>query len=62
MERHGSSVDVGSFLGAEVPRVFAKGFAEGGATPAELDTMRRVVRDAVRDIPISCRSACVTCS
>jgi N-acyl-D-amino-acid deacylase len=49
MERHGSSVNVGSFLGAEVPRIFAKGYAEGGATPAELDTMRRVVRDAMRD-------------
>jgi N-acyl-D-amino-acid deacylase len=49
MERHGSSVNVGSFLGAEVPRVFAKGFAEGHATTAELDTMRRVVRDAMRD-------------
>jgi dihydroorotase/N-acyl-D-amino-acid deacylase len=49
MERHGSSVNVGSFLGAEVPRVFAKGFAEGPATAAELDTMRRVVRDAMRD-------------
>jgi N-acyl-D-amino-acid deacylase len=49
MERHGSSVNIGSFLGAEVPRVFAKGFAEGPATPAQLDTMRRVVRDAMRD-------------
>ncbi|HET7189108.1 MAG TPA: D-aminoacylase [Gemmatimonadaceae bacterium] len=49
MERHGSSVNVGSFLGAEVPRIFAKGYAQGPATPAELDTMRRVVRDAMRD-------------
>ncbi len=49
MERHGSSVNVGSFLGAEVPRIFAKGYAEGRATAAELDTMRRVVRDAMRD-------------
>ena len=49
MERHGSSVNVGSFLGAEVPRIFAKGYAQGAATPAELDTMRRVVRDAMRD-------------
>lgn len=49
MQRHGSSVNVGSFLGAEVPRVFAKGYSEGRATPAELDTMRRVVRDAMRD-------------
>lgn len=49
MERHGSSVNVGSFLGAEVPRIFAKGYALGRATPPELDTMRRVVRDAMRD-------------
>jgi dihydroorotase/N-acyl-D-amino-acid deacylase len=49
MERHGSSVNVGSFLGAEVPRIFAKGYAQGRPTPAELDTMRRVVRDAMRD-------------
>lgn len=49
MERHGSSVNVGSFLGAEVPRIFAKGYAQGPATGAELDTMRRVVRDAMRD-------------
>lgn len=49
MERHGSSVNVGSYLSAEVPRIFAKGYAEGRATPAELDTMRRVMRDAMRD-------------
>ena len=49
MERHGSSVNVGSFLGAEVPRIFAKEYAQGAATAAELDTMRRVVRDAMRD-------------
>jgi len=49
MERHGSSVNVGSYLGAEVPRIFAKGYAEGPATPAQLDTMRRVMRDAMRD-------------
>ena len=49
MERHGSRVNVGSYLGAEVPRIFAKGYAEGPATPAQLDTMRRVMRDAMRD-------------
>src|SRR5256714_3953873 len=49
MERHGSSVNIGSFLGAEVPRIFAKGYAEGRPTSAEVDTMRRVVRDAMRD-------------
>ena len=49
MERHGSTVNIGSYLGAENPRIFAKGYAEGRATPAELDTMRRVMRDAMRD-------------
>ena len=49
MEQHGSAVNIGSYLGAEVPRIFAKGYAEGRAGPAELDTMRRVMRDAMRD-------------
>ncbi len=49
MEAHGSSVNIGSFLGAEVPRIAAKGYAEGRATPTELETMRTVVRDAMRD-------------
>ncbi len=49
MEAHGSIVNIGSYLGAENPRVFAKGYAEGKASAAELDTMRRVMRDAMRD-------------
>ena len=49
MEKHGSSVNVGSLLGAENPRVFAKGYAEGPANAAELDTMRRVMHDAMAD-------------
>jgi dihydroorotase/N-acyl-D-amino-acid deacylase len=49
MERHGSSVNIGSYLGAENPRIFAKGYAEGRATPSELDIMRRVMTDAMRD-------------
>ncbi len=49
MQQHGSSVNVGSYLGAEVPRIFAMGYAEGRPTAAQLDTMRRVVCDAMRD-------------
>ncbi len=49
MERHGISLNVGSFLGAATPRVYAKAQAEGAATPAELDTMRAVVRHAMED-------------
>lgn len=49
MERHGSSVNIGSLLGAEQPRVFAMGYAEGAPGPAQLETMRRVVREAMAD-------------
>ena len=49
MERHGNSVNVGSFLGAGTVRVYAKGEAQGPASPAELDTMRAVVRRAMED-------------
>lgn len=49
MEKHGNAVNVGSFLGAGTVRVYAKGQAQGPATPAELDTMRAVVRRAMVD-------------
>ena len=49
MARHKASVNFGSFLGAATVRAYAKGMAEGAATPAELDTMRAVVRRAMQD-------------
>jgi N-acyl-D-amino-acid deacylase len=49
MEHHGISVNVGSFVGASTVRVYAMGMAEGAASPAELDTMRAVVRRAMED-------------
>ena len=49
MAAHHDAVNVGSFLGAGTVRAYAKGMAEGAATAAEVDTMRRVVRDAMRD-------------
>ena len=49
MERHTASVNIGSFLGAGGVRQYAKNLAEGPPTPAELDTMRLVVRQAMRD-------------
>ena len=49
MEEHRGSVNVGSFVGAGTVRAYAKGMTAGPATPAELDTMRRVVRDAMLD-------------
>jgi dihydroorotase/N-acyl-D-amino-acid deacylase len=49
MGRHGSSPNVGSFVGAATIRVYAKGEAQGAPTPAELDTMRTVTRRAMED-------------
>lgn len=49
MEEHGISPNVGSFLGAATIREYAKGEAMGDPTPAELDTMRAVVRRAMED-------------
>ncbi|HEX7024270.1 MAG TPA: D-aminoacylase, partial [Gemmatimonadales bacterium] len=59
MEAHGVSPNVGSFLGAGTVRVYAKGEAEGPATPAELDTMRAVVRNAMRDGAFGVASALI---
>ena len=49
MERHGMSVNVGSFVGGATVRMYAKGMAVGPPTPAELDTMRAVMRRAMED-------------
>ena len=49
MQAHGGSENFGSFLGAGTVRVYAKGETQGPATPAELDSMRAVVRNAMMD-------------
>jgi N-acyl-D-amino-acid deacylase len=49
MEQHHGSVNVGSFVGAGTVRAYAKGMTAGPASPAEMDTMRRVMRDAMLD-------------
>jgi len=49
MQRHQASVNFGSFIGAGGVRQYTKGMAQGAATAAELDTMRTVVRQAMRD-------------
>ena len=49
MGAHGVSPNVGSFLGAETVRMYAKGKAQGPASPAELDTMRAVTKRAMED-------------
>ena len=59
MRRHQISVNVGSFVGAGTVRAYAKGMAEGPMTPAELDTARRVMRDAMRDGAMGLGSALI---
>jgi hypothetical protein len=49
MDRHPKSVNVGSYLGATTVRAYAMGPPRRRADAAELDTMRRVVDDAMRD-------------
>ncbi len=59
MQTHGVSENFGSFLGAATVRVYAKGEAQGPATSAELDTMRMVVRNAMRDGAFGVASALI---
>ncbi len=49
LERHGNSVNAGSYLGASTVRAYAKAQTPGAPTAAELDTMRMVVRNAMED-------------
>jgi N-acyl-D-amino-acid deacylase len=59
MAGHGISVNVGSYLGATTVRAYARGEAQGAATAAELDTMRRVIADAMRDGAFGIASALI---
>lgn len=59
MQRHGTSQNVGSFLGATTVRAYAKGQTPGAPTPAELDTMRAVTRRAMRDGAFGVASALI---
>src|SRR5213083_2737036 len=59
MERHGMSVNAGSFLGAATIRIYAKGMAAGAPTAAELDTMRAVTRRAMADGAFGVASALI---
>jgi len=59
MERHGMSVNAGSFLGAATVRMYAKGLATGAPNTAELDTMRAVTRRAMRDGAFGVASALI---
>ena len=59
MERHRASVNFGSFIGAGGVRQYAKNMTQGALTPAELDTARLVVRQAMRDGAFGLASALI---
>ena len=59
MEARGPSVNLGSFVGATTVRMYAKGMTEGAAKGAELDSMRFVVREAMKDGAFGIASALI---
>jgi dihydroorotase/N-acyl-D-amino-acid deacylase len=59
IEAHGTSVNVGSYLGATTVRAYAMGQSPGVPDAARLDTMRRVVADAMRDGAFGISSALI---
>lgn len=59
IDRHPNSVNAGSYLGATTVRAYAAGQSAAPATPAQLDTMRAVVRNAMRDGAFGISSALI---
>ena len=57
--RHPNSVNVGSYLGAATVRAYAVGQSAAPPTAAQLDTMRAVVRNAMRDGAFGISSALI---
>src|SRR5262249_2997026 len=49
LARHGISCNVASFVGATTVRIHELGYADRAPTPAELDTMRALVRQAMEE-------------
>ena len=59
MQAHGSSVNLGSFVGSATIRAYVKGLDQGPPTDAELETMRRLVRQAMDDGAFGLASALI---
>ena len=57
--RHANSVNAGSYLGAATVRAYAAGQSASLATAAQVDTMRAVVRNAMRDGAFGISSALI---
>lgn len=59
MEQHGTSPNIGSFLGATTVRMFAKGEAMGPPNPGELKIMQEVTQNAMEDGAFGLASALI---
>jgi dihydroorotase/N-acyl-D-amino-acid deacylase len=59
MEKHENSINVGSYLGATTVRAYAMGQSPGEANAAALDTMRTVVREAMKSGAFGISSALI---
>jgi len=59
LTRRGVSENVGSFLGAATPRVYVLGRANRAPTPAELDQMRAIVKQAMDEGAFGIASALI---
>ena len=59
MKRHGGSVNFGSFLGSQTVRGYVKGMRRGEPNRSELDTMKKLVRDAMKDGAFGLASALI---
>ena len=59
MEKHGNSVNSGSYLGATTVRAYVMGQRPGTPDGAQLDTMLAIVRNAMRDGAFGISSALI---
>lgn len=59
MEKHGTSVNFGSFLGAATVRMYVKGMAMGPPNPREVEEMSQLVRNAMEDGAFGIASALI---
>jgi dihydroorotase/N-acyl-D-amino-acid deacylase len=59
MEKHGAAINFGSFLGSGTVRSYVKGMAQGPPSAGELDAMRRLVRNAMKDGAFGLASALI---
>jgi len=59
MKKHGGSVNFGSFVGSQTVRSYVKGMKPGKPTARELESMKRLVRDAMKDGAFGLASALI---